>query len=226
MIPTQGLKTILEKNPNLQPTVAEIAFQTKLLAKYQAKDLIGKKIGNKRGGVNNIHTWDFDYLGSVSEDEKDLLDNLITERRKNKYAIAHGTPDKDGIPLTEEEIKTFYSGKTGSLSSVLSSLVSKGYLNKKSSGYDIAGGKLSFPYANILDPESVAPIIVASDADRLAIAEGNKLRRLTETEFKRLFGFKDTFKIPEDVSQRAVFDLFGNSVVIPMAKAVTALLFA
>lgn len=221
---TTGLKQILEQNPKTVLTPAERTFKQKLLKKYTPEELIGKKISNKRGGTNNIHSWDIEHHGPVTTDEETILEKLITERRKSVYAIRRGTPRKDGIPLTIEEINTFYSGEAPTEETV-NSLVNKGYLAQKGAGYDIAGGKLSFPYSNFLDENMDAPTIVASDADRLAVVQNGTLRKLTQTEFKRLFGFEDTFIVPETVSKRGAYDLFGNSVVVPVAKEATALLF-
>lgn len=64
--------------------------------------------------------------GPVSKEEKHFLDLLLKERRKKKWASIIGIDWMDGMPLTTEQIATFY--KTENLQSMLDRLVKKGYL--------------------------------------------------------------------------------------------------
>ena len=52
-------------------------FSRKLFAKYEVNELYGKSIKDKRGGENNIHSWDLGIKGDVSEDESNLLNQLL-----------------------------------------------------------------------------------------------------------------------------------------------------
>jgi DNA (cytosine-5)-methyltransferase 1 len=58
------------------------------------------------------------------------------------------------------------------------------------------------------------------DGSEILLSQGSKKnpRRLTPRECARLMGFPDTFKIP--VSDTRAYKQFGNSVVVPVMKAV------
>ncbi|MDN8790645.1 hypothetical protein Q0L87_14105, partial [Staphylococcus aureus] len=68
----------------------------------------GKSVKDKRGGKNNIHSWDIELKGAVTEEEKQLLNILLKERRKKKWASEIGIDWMDGMPLTKAQISTFY----------------------------------------------------------------------------------------------------------------------
>ena len=57
-----------------------------MLAIYQPKELYGKSIKDKRGGENNIHSWKLGIRGETTDEEKDLLNRLLKERRKKHWA--------------------------------------------------------------------------------------------------------------------------------------------
>ena len=85
-------------------------------------------------------------------------------------------------------------------------------------GYNIVAGKLSFEVSEILDPKGYAPTLVAMDMHRIHVVDGDGIRQLTLTEGKRLFGYPDTYKL--DVPVKEGYDLLGNTVVVPVIKAV------
>ena len=145
------------------------------------------------------------------------------------------------MPLTKEMIASFYSGKD--LDCLLDNLTKKGYLvlehpKKKVThtdifgvastareqdsslplGYNIVTGKLSFEVNKILDPDAIAPTLVAMDMQKLFVADGSGLRKLTLRESLRLFGYPEEYKF--EVSEKDSFDLLGNTVVVPVIKAV------
>lgn len=224
------LGDILEKG---LPT-SDSKFAKLLLDHYPIEELIGKAIKDKRGGDNNIHSWDIDYKGVISQEEKNLLNLMLKERRKKKWALDYGIDWMDGMPLTKEHIKTFYSNPE--LDKMLDNLVSKGYLKMEYPkrkvgnireqdptlpiGYNIVAGKMSFEISKILDPADTAPTLVAMDMQHLYVADGDGLRTLSLREGLRLFGYPDDFKfdIPVDLG----YDLLGNTVVVPVIKAVAS----
>lgn len=57
-------------------------FTRLLLEHYSVEELFGKAIKDKRGGENNIHSWDIELKGPVSKSQKALLSVMMTERRK------------------------------------------------------------------------------------------------------------------------------------------------
>lgn len=223
-----------------QPTINS-RFVDLLLDKYPIEALYGKSIKDKRGGKDNIHSWDIGIKGEASDNEKKLLNLILTERRKKKWAEIYGIDWMDGMPLTYDMISSFY--KEDDLNALLDSLTNKGYLvyehpkRRKQKinesgvasyyreqdpdlpkGYNIVAGKLSFEVNKVLDPKSIAPTLVAMDMQKLFIADGNGLRKLTLREGLRLFGYPEDYKF--DTTEKNGFDLLGNTVVVPVIKAV------
>ena len=108
----------------------------------------------------------------------------------------------DGMPLTLEQIKTFYYSEN--LKELLDDLVEKGYLRMeypkslveeklenggirkvrkqdvtKPMGYNIVAGKLSFEFTKILNPKDITPTLVAMDVDKIGVVDGKGIRKLT-----------------------------------------------
>ena len=234
-----SLETVLEKDkPLLQGKLIDL-----LLSHYSIEDLYGKSVKDKRGGANNIHSWDIELKGSVSKDQRELLAKIMRARRNKKWAELKGIQWMDGMPLTIDEIKTFYEHPN--LQEMLDDLCHKKYLKlehpkdvvtylddkgiKKQKreyrediekGYNIVAGKLSYEINKVLDPKSIAPTLVATDLDRIVVPDGKGLRLLTEIEQKRLFGFPDNYVL--NVKPKEAFDLFGNTVAVPVVKAVAS----
>lgn len=212
-----------------------------LLEHYSIEELYGKSIKDKRGGEANIHSWDLEIKGSVSKDQKKLLNCILRERRKKKWAEDYGIEWMDGMPLTIEHIQTFY--KHPQLLEMLTDLTEKGYLKYEHpkrkvavpdifgnttyerrqdltlpKGYNIVAGKLSFEISKVMGPLEVAPTLVAMDMQKLYVADNGGLRRLTLREGLRLFGYPETMQL--NVSEKDGYDLLGNTVVVPVIKAV------
>ena len=87
------------------------------------KELEGKKINDKRGGANNIHSWDIELKGTITKQQQKILNVLLLERRKKKWAIEKNIDWMDGIPLTLNDIKTFFDCRN--LEFLLNDLVKK-----------------------------------------------------------------------------------------------------
>ena len=223
------LSDILEKGKEVEDT----PFIKLVLSHFKAKHLSGKAFKDKRGGRDNIHSWDIEMKGRVSADEKNLLDTLLKERRKKKWADVYGIDWMDGMPLTEEHIYSFYPH--AKLCELLNNLSEKGYLRKEHPkrrignkrvqdanlpiGYNIVTGKMSFPINKVLSPQGIAPTLVAMDMERLYVVDGEGLRKLTLREGLRLFGYPDDFSL--DVAKQELgYDLLGNTVVVPVIKEV------
>lgn len=228
---------ILEKGMPTEKT----PFIDLLLKHFKVEELYGKSIKDKRGGESNIHSWDLEMKGSVSAEQRKLLNLLLRERRKKKWAEMIGIDWMDGMPLTVDHIRTFYDRPD--LQEMLDDLSNKGYLKyehpKKKvtvtdifgttttirqpdptlpKGYNIVAGKLSFEISKVLGPQEIAPTLVAMDMQKLYVADNGGLRRLTLREGLRLFGYPENMKL--NVSEKEGFDLLGNTVVVPVVKAV------
>lgn len=224
-------------------TTLQSPFISKLLSHFSIEELYGKSIKDKRGGETNIHSWDLEIKGNVSQKQKHFLDTLLKERRKKKWAEIIGIKWMDGMPLTLEQIKSFYDEPD--LQELLEDLTDKGYLKfehpkklveivnedgtksthreydtTKPKGYNIVTGKLSFEINKILSPDDVAPTLVAMDMQKLYVVDNGGLRRLTLREGLRLFGYPESIKF--EVSEKDGFDLLGNTVVVPVIKAVAS----
>lgn len=213
-------------------STSESKFVKQLLSHYSVNELYGKAIKDKRGGENNIHSWDFDHKGVTSQQEKDLLNCMMRERRKKKWAKEFGIDWMDGMPLTIEQIRTFYD--VPELEEMLEHLVKLKYVRKEYPkkkvgnrrvqdtslpiGYNIVAGKMSFEVAKVLDPNGNAPTLVAMDMQHLFVPDGSGIRQLTLREGLRLFGYPNDYKF--DTTIENGYDLLGNTVAIPVIKAV------
>jgi DNA (cytosine-5)-methyltransferase 1 len=234
----KALESVLEKGlPTLKSD-----FIDKLLAHFPFEDLYGKSIKDKRGGDNNIHSWDIEIKGSVSKQQAEILNKLFKQRRKKQWAEEIGIDWMDGMALTLEQINTFVDLPKAELKTLLEDLTKKGYLKfehpkklvklqtengistsrvydeTKPKGYNIVTGKLSFEINKVLDPKDIAPTLVATDVSRLAVPDGKGLRRLTIREGLRLFGYPEWYEIP--TKEYDAFDLLGNTVAVPVVEFV------
>lgn len=222
------LSDVLEKGEEVTRSV----FTENLLNHYTLEELYGKAIKDKRGGENNIHSWDLELKGPVTSVQKDLLNRMLKERRKKKWAEEYGIDWMDGMPLTLEMIRTFFN--TENLEELLDDLVQKKYLRREYPkrklgnrrvqdeslplGYNIVAGKMSFEVSKVLDPDGIAPTLVAMDMQHLFVPDGTGIRPLTLREGLRLFGYPDDYKL--NVSIDEGYDLLGNTVAVPVIKAV------
>lgn len=224
------LGDILEHN---LPTVKS-EFTHKLFSRFSPREVIGKSIKDKRGGDSNIHSWDIGLRGKTTREQADFLNKLLLERRKRKWAREIGIDWMDGMPLTKEQISTFYTHKN--LDAFLNNLVDMGYLSlehpkkkqggrrvpdhTKPKGYNIVTGKLSFEFTKILSPDCLAPTLVAMDVSRLGIIDNGGLRHLSIREGQRLCGFPEDYDL-SFLKPSEAFDLLGNTVCVPVIQAIS-----
>lgn len=230
------IKSILENGLPLMKS----KFADLLLQHFSIEELYGKSIKDKRGGDDNIHSWDIESKGKVSKEQAILLNKLFKERRKKQWSAEIGIDWMDGIPLTLEQITTFHDSPK--LKKMLDDLVSKKYLKfehpkslvtvntdlgsktfrlenpKLKPGYNIVSGKLSYEINKILDPKGIAPTLVATDMARLVVADGEGLRRMSLREGLRLFGYPEWFEMPVKIDEG--FDLLGNTVAVNVVASV------
>lgn len=226
---TSQFSSVMEHNmPTLNTNFTRCLFEH-----YNSSEVLGKAIKDKRGGKNNIHSWDIELKGCVTTQQKELLEKLLKERRRKSWAEIIGIPWMDGMPLTLKQIQTFYN--TPNLKSLLDDLVSKGYLafehpkkiennnrvfdTTKPRGYNIVSGKLSFEFTKILNPNGLVPTLVAMDVSKIGVIDGNGLRALTIREGQRLCGFPENYDL-SFLAKADAFDLLGNTVCVPVIKAI------
>lgn len=215
------------------PTVYS-KFTEKLFANFTPDQVVGKSIKDKRGGSDNIHSWEIGLKGDTTKEQAQLLNRLLLERRKRKWAAEIGIDWMDGMPLTEQQIATFFP--RDNLKELLDKLVSMGYLTleyprkkvdgrrvpdeTKQKGYNIVTGKLSFEFTKILNPHALAPTLVAMDVSHIGVVDGNGIRRLSIREGQRLFGFPEDYDL-SFLKEREAFDLLGNTVCVPVIEAIS-----
>jgi DNA (cytosine-5)-methyltransferase 1 len=187
----------------------------KLALKQKKLPIDGVRMIDFRNG-NSVHSWELGIKGQCTSDEIDFLNALIANRRKKEF----GT-HQDGKNLDLKQIRTFYDHPN--LVGIIKSLVSKKYLRERDGLYNPVSGNMSFEVFKFLDPNSVSITLVSSDAHKLGIMHQNRLRRITPRECARLQGFPDSFSC-HPVDQHA-YRQFGNSVSVPVVKAVLFDLF-
>lgn len=241
---SKTLHDILEYNTYSNPN----KFTKKLLSNFSKENLYGKSINDKRGGDNNIHSWDLELRGPISKEEKALLELILKERRKRKWASEINVKWSDGLPLSKKQIKQFCN--FNNIDIMLDDLVSKGYLKleypkneftiydtdsgtykkvrdfdvSKDIGYSIPTGRLSFKFTHILNPYTVSPTLVATDISRLGVIDLDNIRQLTTREGLRLSGFPETYQLEIDgISKNQAFDLIGNTVVPEIIYSISKL---
>lgn len=220
------IKDILYNKNN---TYKEDDFAQKLLAHYDYETLQGKTINDKRGGENNIHSWDIGLRGDVSYEEKLILKTISQERRKRYIANEQNVPWTDGLGLTINQIQNIIHFKQSDIKKYLNHLIQCGYIKEtypkinkqldtsKERIYDISTGKLSFPITNILDINSIAPTLTATDLPHTAIVDKNGIRNINKQELLGLFGYPKTYNIKEQTLSNC-YDLFGNTICINVVE--------
>ncbi len=224
------LGEILEKN---LPSV-DSNFTRKLFAHFTPDQVVGKAIKDKRGGEDNIHSWEIGLKGDTTTEQAQFLNLLLKERRKKHWAEDIGIDWMDGMPLTAVQISTFF--KHDNLADFLNELVEMGYLTlehprklnekkrrvpdeSKPKGYNIVAGKLSFEFTKILSPNDLAPTLVAMDVSHLGIIDNGGLRRLSIREGQRICGFPENYDL-SFLKEKEAFDLLGNTVCVPVIEAI------
>lgn len=196
------------------------SFISMLLSNYKIEELEGKAITDKRGGSNNIHSWNIGMRGKVTEKQKEFLDKLLLERRKE----CNRERGIDGSAVSRGNISKF-----SDITDIeLVDLVEKGYIKRVEIDnkicYDIKGGKMSFEVNKVLDRNGISPTLVATDMNRLYVIDGQSkgLRRLSTREGLRLFGYPEDYKI--EGTEREISDLLGNTVVVPVISKIAKIL--
>ena len=229
------LGTILDKGlPIITSKLTKL-----LLQNYTVDELKGKSIKDKRGGSDNIHSWEIELKGKTSKQERKLLNTMLKERRKKHWAEEIGIKWMDGMPLTMKQIRTFFD--VPELQKMLDKLTEQGYLSyeypkeqiineqgakvrvpdkTKPKGYNIVAGKLSFEFSKILDPDELAPTLVAMDVNKLGVIDGDGIRKLTIKECQRLCGYPDDYDL-SIIKETEAYDLLGNTVCVPVIEKIS-----
>lgn len=201
----------------LEDTVDEKYFCSKEFEE-QLKEVIGNDFTKLNGlrlidyrGGHSIHSWDLGLKGKCTDDEKEFMTLLISNRRKKIFGTY-----QDGKALNIEQIKTFY--KKSNIEDVIKSLIDKGYLSCKDDRYNPVAGNMSFEIFKFLDPKSISTTLTASDTNRLGIVQNGRPRHITPREAARIQGYPDSYKLLDN--DNAVYKQMGNGVSVPVIQAV------
>ena len=208
---------VLETSPPKSYDCTE-KFRKRLFKVLERKRLTphGVRLIDFRNG-NSIHSWELGIKGECTSDEINFLNALVANRRKNVFGS-----EQDGKNLSINQIKSFFNAPN--LRDILASLIEKRYLRLRDGLYNPVSGNMSFEIFKVLDPDSVSITLVSSDAHKLGVFHNGRLRHLTPRECARLQGYPDSYKHHEQPGH--AYRQFGNSVSVPVIKAVISDLFA
>ena len=211
------VRDILEPNPPKSYDCSAF-FQRQVQAVLKQKNLSadGVRLIDFRNG-NSIHSWELGIKGECSADEIAFMNALIANRRKKTFG-----EHQDGKSLSRTQIETFFTHPN--LDSILESLLEKKYLRERDRLYNPVSGNMSFEVFKFLDPDSISITLVTSDSHKLGIQHGGRMRHITPRECARIQGYPDTF-LHHPVNVHA-YRQFGNSVSVPVIRAVVQDLFA
>lgn len=212
----------------------ETPFTKAVLSTYKVKELGGYVISDKRRGPKTMHSWDIASHGKVSADEHAMMETILSEFRKRKWADQLGIKWRDGMPLNLAQICEATGKDKGKVQPILDSLTAKGYLMKRHPyvdgsleerydlpiGWKLVTSRVSFELNRFLGPDDVCVTLTATDASHIAIIDGKGLRRLSTRECLRLFGFPESYSL-DGFKDSEVYDLVGNSICVPVVKAIT-----
>ena len=176
----------------------------------------GVKLIDFRNG-NSVHSWELGTKGDCSADEVAFMNALIANRRKQTFG-SH----QDGKSLNRDQIESFF--RHPKLTGIINSLLEKKYLRERDGLYNPVSGNMSFEVFKFLDPESISITLVTSDAHKLGVVHCGRMRHITPRECARIQGYPDSYQHhPNDLH---AYRQFGNSVSVPVIKAVITDLFA
>ncbi|MDM8561417.1 DNA (cytosine-5-)-methyltransferase [Candidatus Parabeggiatoa sp. HSG14] len=205
------VKDVLEKKPDFKYICSpEFIDKLRKVVGDNFTKLNSYRLIDYRGG-KSIHSWELGVKGDCSSEEIEFMNLLIANRRKKIFG-SH----QDGKSLTKHQILSFYHADN--FDEVTTTLVEKGYLSCYEGKYNPVCGNMSFEVFKFLDPDGISITLTASDANRLGIVQDNIPRRITPRECARLQGYPDSYKLLDN--DNAVYKQIGNSVSIPVVKAV------
>lgn len=202
-------------------------FTNLIINKYNSINFVeGKYLNDKRGGDKNIHSWELELYGKVSEDEVNILNIILSERRKREYAKELNIEWKDGNPLTYEQILRKYN--KNNLLDVLNILEEKKYIKRKLIkediyGYSILTGRLSFPFSYFIKNNSISNTVTATEMHKFGVVDNknNVIRKITKREGLRMFGFPEEYNFSNELKLSECYDLLGNTLGVNIINFLT-----
>ena len=203
----QTLKSIINVAPGLpnhEPKPLDPASRAGRIARHIAP---GQKLSNVRNGPTSIHTWDIpEVFGSVTAPERELLQNLLVLRRRQRTRTFG-----DADPVPYRRLRSRFGPSTGRL---LASLANKGYVRPVDEDrYDLRGtfnGKF-----RRLHPDQPAHAVLTKFCDPSHFLHPYENRGFTIREAARIQGFPDSFQFLGSARHQAT--QVGNAVPVSVA---------
>lgn len=171
----------------------------------------GQKLSNVRRSAASVHTWQIpEVYGFVSEEEAEVLNLIVRLRRQQRRR-----PNGDADPVSVQ-VLTSAIGSTSS--SVLQSLIAKGYLKVTGEFVDLRNtfnGKF-----RRLSWELPSPTVDTRFGQPRYFLHPDRHRGFSAREAARIQTFPDSFKFSG--GETAAFRMIGNAVPPRFSAAIAA----
>ena len=173
----------------------------------------GQKLSNVRQGRNYVHTWNMpEIFGATTEEEQKILNMMIILRRRNRKR-----KNGDADPVSKEVINNSLDNFSDSM---LTSLVTKGFLRKIGDAYDLSrtfNGK--YRRLHLREP---SPTVDTRFGEPRYFIHPIEDRGFSVREAARIQGFSDNFVFygPDKIQYRHV----GNAVPPPLARVLAKII--
>ena len=175
----------------------------------------GQKLCNVRHSPTSVYTWNIpEFYGEVTELERSVLETIGKNRRHKKFGSI-----PNGNPLSLEVIQEL-AGLAVS-SSIIDSLVRKGYLKEVNGKYDLKGAMFCSGLFKRPSWSEPSPTVLTNFHNPRYFLHPLMDRPLSLRECARLQGFPDDFVFTHTDSERELVDgyrLVGNAVSPPVGR--------
>ena len=203
------IKTALDGVEQVDDFVAKELSHSSDELKIARKIAPGQKLSNVRSGLSSVHTWEIpEVFGTVSVEEKKLLETVVKLRRQNR------TRDfGDADPVSEGDLVKYFGDSSTDL---ICSLIGKNYLRRVGPLIDLTNtfnGKF-----RRLRWDDVSPTVDTRFGQPRYFLHPKEDRGFSVREAARLQSFPDTFKF--NGSEAAIFRMIGNAVPPSFAQAI------
>lgn len=168
----------------------------------------GQKLCDVRGGPASVHTWEIPAVfGSTSAPERDVLEAIMTLRRRNRIR-SFGDADPVPFDLLKKEVGRGVKRN-------LISLEKKGYLRLTERDVNLKHG-FNGKYRRVRE-DSVACTVHTQFGEPKYFLHPTEHRGFTVREAARIQGFPDSYVFQGSV--RDQYRMIGNAVPPPLGRA-------
>lgn len=181
------------------------------IAKIAKRIKSDQKLCDVRGGVRSVHTWQIpEVFGVTTKDEIEMLEFIQRIRRRERVRS-----NGDADPVSFEKLNGVFGTSTDLL---INSLISKKYLKRTDSKYDLAHG-FNGKYRR-LSWEKPSLTVDTRFGDPRYFLHPSEDRGFTVREAARIQGFPDDFLFLGQ--EKDQYRLVGNAVPPPLAYCVAS----